>query len=228
LALRVGINGYNNHTEEEWLRDFTKTTVDNFNAFKEKGVARFPKPEHAVAFAKQILDPDNHKFGTPSSKIEIYSTTMAENPDPFGLGAMPPIPTWLPQIDVDTDPDAKFPLALCSSKSRARTHSIHGNQEKLGRVDPDDIWINSDDAAARGIEHGQKVRVFNSRGATLLPANVTNDIAPGVVSIKEGAWYTPGEDGDDTEGCANTLSADRSSPGGATTYNTNFVDVALV
>lgn len=228
LALRVGINGYNNNTEEEWLRDFTKTAVDDFEAFKDKGVARFPKPKHAVAFAKQILDPDNHKFGTPSGKIEIYSTNMAENPDPFGLGAMPPIPTWLPQIDVETDPDAKFPLALCSSKSRARTHSIHGNQEKLGRVDPDDVWINSNDAAARGIENGQKVRVFNSRGATLLPAKVTDDIASGVVSIKEGAWYTPGEDGDDTKGCANALSADRASPGGATTYNTNFVDVERV
>ena len=225
LALRVGINGYNNHSEDEWLRDFTKHAIDDFEAFKENGVARFPQPDDAVAFAKQIRDPDNHKFDTPSGKIEVYSTAMAEKPDYYGLGAMPPIPTWIPQIDPDTDPDAQFPLALCSAKSRARTHSIHANQDRLARVDPDDVWINTGDAAARGIADGQQVRVYNSRGATLLPARVTDDIAPGVVTIKEGAWYTPDENGDDTEGCANTLSADRPSPSGATTYNTNFVDV---
>jgi len=34
-------------------------------------------------------------------------------------------------------PDPRHPLQLCSPKSRARTHSIHGNQPGLARVDPD-------------------------------------------------------------------------------------------
>ena len=226
LAQRVGINGYNLHTEEEWLRDFTKDVVDDFDAFKEKGVARFPKPEDAVAFAKQISDPKNHKFSTPSGKIEIYSSTIAAKPDFYGLGEIPPTPTWIPPVDPETDPDAAYPLALMSAKSRARTHSIHGNQEKLARVDPENLWINSADAAARGIANGQLVRVFNSQGVSVLPARVDDDIAPGVVGMKDGAWYTPGPDGTDTEGCANILSVDRPSPAGATTYNTNFVEVA--
>ena len=225
LAQRVGINGYNLHTEEEWLRDFTKDVVDDFDAFKENGVARFPKPEDAVAFAKQIRDPENHKFSTPSGKIEIYSSTIAAKPDFYGLGEIPPIPTWIPPVDPETDPDAAYPLALMSAKSRARTHSIHGNQKKLARVDPENLWINSADAAARGIVDGQLVRVFNSQGVSVLPARVDDDIAPGVVGMKDGAWYTPGPDGADTEGCANILSVDRPSPAGATTYNTNFVEV---
>jgi anaerobic dimethyl sulfoxide reductase subunit A len=45
------------------------------------------------------------------------------------------------------------------------------------------------------------------------------------VSIKEGTWFTPDADGLDRHGCANVLTADRSSPCGATTYNTNFVEV---
>jgi len=114
---------------------------------------------------------------------------------------------------------------LLSAKSRARTHSIHGNQEKLARVDPEDLWINSKDAGARGIADGQMVRVFNSQGVSILPARVNEDIAPGVVGMKDGAWYTPGADGADTNGCANILSVDRPSPSGATTYNTNFVEV---
>ena len=70
---------------------------------------------------------------------------------------------------------------MCSSKSRARTHSIHGNQEGLARVDPDDIWISKADAEARGISDGDMVRVYNQNGSTVLPAKVTDRIAPGVV-----------------------------------------------
>ena len=47
----------------------------------------------------------------------------------------------------------------------------------------------------------------------------------GLVSIKEGAWFTPDGAGTDTTGCANALADDRSAPCGATTYNTNLVEV---
>jgi anaerobic dimethyl sulfoxide reductase subunit A len=223
LAKRVGIADYNDKSEAEWLREFTRGAVDDFDAFAANGVARFPAPEDAVAFAKQIRDPENHKFSTPSGKIEVYSVPLAQKPDYYGLGVIPPIPTWIPPIV----PDARHPLLLCSPKSRARTHSIHGNQPDLARVDPDDIWIHPSDAKARDIADGDRVRVFNDRGATTLPAKVTDRIAPGVVSIKEGAWFTPRQDGTDTQGCANVLSDDRAAPCGATTYNTNQVEVAL-
>ena len=224
LAKRVGIEGYNDRAEADWLRDFTRGTIDDFDSFAAQGVARLPAPEDSVAFAKQIRDPENHKFSTPSGKIEIYSTVMAATPDLYGLGAMPPIPTWIPPVEED----AAHPLLLCSPKSRARTHSIHGNQPLLSRVDPDEVWLHPADAKARGIADGDRVRVFNGNGATLMPVKVTNRIARGVVSINEGAWFTPDATGTDTQGCANALSADRSAPCGATTYNTNQVQVALV
>jgi len=221
LAQRVGINDYNDRSEEEWLRELTRDAVGDFEAFAENGVARFAAPQDAVAFTAQIRDPENHKFSTPSGKIEIYSMTLAAKPDPYGLGRISPIPTWIDPVV----PEQRFPLMLCSPKSRARTHSIHGNQPLLARVDPDDVWMNPTDAKARGIADGQKVRVFNDRGATLLPVKVTQRIAPGVVSIKEGAWFTPDTEGRDTHGCANALTDDRSAPCGATTYNTNLVEV---
>src|SRR5437879_12709327 len=84
------------------------------------------------------------------------------------------------------------PLELISPKSRARTHSTHDNQEILARADKQDVWIHPEDAAARGIEHGQPVRVYNQRGATILPARVTDRLARGVVSIQEGAAFTSG------------------------------------
>ncbi len=221
LAQRVGIGDYNDKNEEAWLRELTRDAVDDFDSFAENGVARFAAPKDAVAFAAQIRDPDNHRFSTPSGRIEIYSLAMAARPDPYGLGPMPPIPTWIEPVMKQ----ARYPLMLCSPKSRARTHSIHGNQPMLARIDRDDVWINTEDAAARGVRDGELVRIFNQRGATLLPAKVTSRIAPGVVSIKEGAWFTPNGQGIDTRGCANVLAEDRAAPCGATTYNTNLVEV---
>ena len=225
LAARVGIDDYNDKTEEEWLRELTKDTVADFDAFRENGVARFPVPKDAVAYAQQIRDPENHPFSTPSGKIEIYSTVLGKNSNPYGLGDISPIPTWVPHID----DNAQFPLSMCSSKSRARTHSIHGNQERLGRVDPDNVWLNPVDAEARGIRDGEMVRVFNQYGTAITPAKVTDDMAPGVVAMKDGAWYapdhSPGADGVDRGGCPNTVTGDVSAPSGSTTYNTGWVEI---
>jgi anaerobic dimethyl sulfoxide reductase subunit A len=196
--------------------------VDDFDAFAANGLARFAPPPDAVAFAREIRDPERHPFTTPSGKIEIYSMALAANPDPYGLGTIAPIPTWVPPFREDS----RYPLRLLTPKSRARTHSIHGNQPVLGRVDRDDVWLHPTDAHARGIRDGDLVRVFNDRGAVMLPARVTDRIAPGAVSIKEGAWFTPDAAGADVRGCANVLTDDRSAPCGATTYNTNSVDVA--
>ena len=220
LARRLGIEDYSDKNEEQWLRELTRETIDDFDAFRARGLARLPAPDDAVAFANEIRDPERHRFSTPSGKIEIYSMAIAAKPDPYGLGAIPPIPTWIADAH-----DARYPLRLLTPKSRARTHSIHDNQPILKRADHDDVWINTTDAAARGIANGQPVRVFNERGATTLPARVTDRVAPGVVSIKEGAWFAPNARGEDTHGCANVLTADVASPAAAATFNTCFVDV---
>jgi anaerobic selenocysteine-containing dehydrogenase len=223
LARRLGLAGYNDKTEDGWLRDLTHDAIDDFDAFRDHGLARLPAPEDRVAFAREIRDPERCPFSTPSGKIEIYSMALAANPDPYDLGPIPPIPMWLPE---DDDRDTRHPLRLVTPKSRARTHSIHANQPVLSCADRDDVWMNPTDAAPRGIVDGQAVRVFNDRGATVLPARVTDRVAPGVISIKEGAWFTPDASGDDTRGCANVLTPDRASPAGASPFNTCFVEVA--
>src|SRR5262249_20093543 len=190
LARRLGIAGYNDRTEEAWLRELTGDVIDDFDTFRDGGLARLPAPEDAVAFAQEIRDPEGHRFSTPSGKIEIYSIGLAAQPDPYGLGSIPPIPTWIPDR-----PDRGTPLRRLTLKSRARTHPIHDNQPVLARADRDDVWIHPDDATDRGIADGEAVRVFNDRGRTVLPARVTDRIAPGVVSIKEGAWFALDKDG---------------------------------
>jgi anaerobic dimethyl sulfoxide reductase subunit A len=221
LARRLDVKGYNDKSEEAWLRELTRDAVDDFDAFAANGLARFVPPQDAVAFAREIGDPQHYRFTTPSGRIEIYSMALAANPDPYGLGSIPPIPTWIAPFPEGT----RYPLKLLTPKSRARTHSIHGNQSKLARIDRDAVWMHPADALAREITDGERVRVFNDQGATVLPVRVTGRIARGAVSINEGAWFTPGRDGTDIKGCANVLTADRSAPCGATTYNTNQVEI---
>src|SRR5205807_2380533 len=54
LSRRVGIDGYNGKTETEWLQELTAGAVGDFDRFTRQGVARFPPPAEAVAFARQI------------------------------------------------------------------------------------------------------------------------------------------------------------------------------
>jgi trimethylamine-N-oxide reductase (cytochrome c) len=49
------------------------------------------------------------------------------------------------------------------------------------------LWINPGDAAKRGIENGDIVRVYNERGIVLCGAIVWERIMPGVVYVDHGA-----------------------------------------
>ncbi|MCC7106069.1 MAG: molybdopterin-dependent oxidoreductase [Chloroflexi bacterium] len=228
LAERLGLEGFNPKTEDEWLREIVADSeIEDYDEFKAKGVARLAPPAHRIAFAEQVLDPERHPFNTPSGKIEIYSTWLGEHPDPYGLGWVPPVPTWVPPNEGLHEPHAaRYPLQLCTPHSRARTHSIHANQEMLHKLDPQHVWINPADAAARGIHDGDPARIFNDRGVVEIPAHVTDAMAPGVVAFCEGAWFQPDERGVDIAGCPNTLSLNQPSASGSSTYNSCLVEVA--
>ena len=72
---------------------------------------------------------------------------------------------------------------------------------------------------------GDEIFVFNDRGKVAIKAMVTERIIPGVVSIFEGAWYNPDKNGIDRGACANTLTKDAYSGGGATVMNTCLVEI---
>ncbi|EGC4055685.1 molybdopterin-dependent oxidoreductase [Salmonella enterica] len=89
-----------------------------------------------------------------------------------------------------------------------------GNIDVLQQACPQEIWINPIDAQARGIQHGDTVRVFNQNGQMLIPAKVTPRILPGVTAIGQGAWLNADMFGDkvDRGGSINILTSHRPSP----------------
>ena len=71
--------------------------------------------------------------------------------------------------------------------------------------------IHPQDAARRGIQDGDVVRLFNERGSCLAGALVADTVRPGVIFLWTGAWYNPDfstPDHQDRHGNPNVLTHD--------------------
>ncbi|MFC1945797.1 molybdopterin-dependent oxidoreductase [Chloroflexota bacterium] len=224
LAEKLGIPGFSDKTEEEWLRQMVTSSPDVFDyeTFKKAGGHKSRSNEPHVAFKAQIEDPANNPFPTPSGKIEIYCQRLADMNDPL----IPPVPKYIEPWESRNDPlFEKYPLQLITSHLWRRAHSQYDNIPWLRSLAPQSVLMNTKDAAARGIKNGDMTRIFNDRGGTRIPVRVTEGIMPGVVDIPEGAWYDPDEKGVDQGGCANILTNDRKSLSGVVPTNTALVEV---
>lgn len=207
LANKLGITDYNDKSDEEWV---------NFMEAKLSGEGR-----KAVA-SPRTASPEQKSFPTPSGGIEIYSQTIAQMNHPL----IPPIPKYIETWESANDPLArKYPLQLVTPHFRRRAHSQFDNLPWLRELQPQAVTINTFDAEQRGIREADMVRVFNDRGEVLIPALVTERIMPGVVSLPEGAWYSPDEKGIDHGGCPNVLTRNVTSPAGAFPSHTALVQI---
>ena len=233
LAKRLDIDGYCEKTEDEWLRELWKAAEDlthskplvDYDTLKKKGVHRIPMEEPAIAFKEQIEDPQRNPFPTPSGKIEIFSQQLADMNNP----QLPPIPQYIETWESIKDPLAeKYPLQFISTHFKRRIHSNMDNIACLKECEPQVLWISSPDARSRNIANGDLIKIFNQRGTVVISAKVTERIMPGVVSLDEGAWFTPDEKGIDRGGCCNVLLKDEHSPAGAFCGNTCLVQVEKV
>ena len=108
----------------------------------------------------------------------------------------------------------RFPLHLISDQPASRLHSqldfsAHSLAAKVADREP--VWVHPVDARLRGIADGDVVRLFNTRGACLAGAVITEAIRPGVVKLSTGAWFDPQDDAPQTlckHGNANMLTRD--------------------
>lgn len=223
LAARMGINDFDKGSEESHINAAVKMgEIPDYKALQQNGVYHIKLPEPYIAFKRQIEDPKNNPFPTPSGKIEIFSQQIADLHDPL----FPPIPKYIPSGEGIGDPlYKKYPIQLLTNHSKRRANAQFDSMPWLRELVPQSITINVADAEARGINNGDMVRVFNDRGEVLIPAQVTQRIMPGVALLPAGAWYDPDGKGVDRSGCANVLTNDEPSPGGSFPYNTVLVEI---
>ncbi|MBP1707503.1 MAG: molybdopterin oxidoreductase [Chloroflexi bacterium] len=196
----------------------------SYQEFKEKGYFVIPTDpdwkKYPPGLRRFYEDPENNKLSTPSGKIEFYSERLASHfPDDT---ERPPVPRWIEKGQshderVSSSRAEQYPLLVVSNHPRWRVHANHDDMTWLREIPtckvkgPDGylyepLWMNPADAARRGIQSGDVVKVFNERGAVLGGAYVTERLMPGAVYIDHGSRYDPIVPGElDRGGAINTI-----------------------
>ena len=155
-------------TELEWLEETIRPaqaadpTFPSFEEFRRRGVHVFKYDKPHVPFADFRESPEKNPLETPSGRIEIYSSRLAD----MHIEHLPPIPKFIPEWEGGPwDPlHRKYPLQAMGTHYHRRVHSTHDNVDWLEEAMPQRVYMNVKDAASRGIRNGDEVRVFNDRG----------------------------------------------------------------
>jgi Fe-S-cluster-containing dehydrogenase component len=125
---------------------------------------------------------EDHKFPTPSGRIEFASDEAART---WGVDAVPDYAP-LPEGHA-SDLAARFPLQLLSCKTRDRIHSQFGNLDWVRDVErPHALDMHPADAAVRGLREGDVAAVWNERGRIELRVRFDEGLRPGVAHVLEG------------------------------------------
>ena len=219
IARRLGVEKQftEGKTQEDWVRQVVDESreaipeLPSFEELREMGVWKV-KGESYIGLKDFRADPVANPLTTPSGKIEIFSKPLWEMsktwelPEGDRITAIPEhVATW--EGAEEARENGTYPLQCIGHHYKQRTHSTYGNVDWMQEAHPQVVWINPVDAEARGIANDDVVQVFNDRGRIQLPARVTPRIAPGVVSVPQGAWYRPDGKGVDVGGSVNTLTS---------------------
>ncbi len=165
-------------SDEALCRQAYGSAVD-FEQLLEQGFAPLP-----------VLDaPFAHGgFPTPSGKCEFWSDRLAAR-------GLDPLPAYVPNHEVPGS-SPLYPLAMISPPARNFLNSTFVNLQSLRDIEGRPLLeIHPQDAAARGIDDGVLVRVFNGRGSYQCHASVSDRARPGVVNSLGIWWRKLGPDG---------------------------------
>ncbi|MEX0286208.1 MAG: molybdopterin guanine dinucleotide-containing S/N-oxide reductase [Paracoccaceae bacterium] len=189
--------------QAEWQREIYDETrrrsaeqgidIPEYEAFLEKGWFKVADPDEPIIMLQDFrADPVANPLATPSGRIEIFSETVAG----FDYDDCPGHPVWREPYEWLGQADRQWPLHMISNQPKEKLHSQldHGQHCRSAKVNGrEPVIIHPADAAARGLNNGDVVRVFNDRGACLGGVVVDDTVRQGVIQISTGAWYDPAD-----------------------------------
>ncbi len=158
-------------TDHPWLKGITRERLD-----REKHVRlRFNGEDKAfLPFAEG-------KFPTASGKAELYSEALKAK-------GLDPVVSFVPPSESrHSDGVRKHPLEMLARKADNFLNSTFSNlpsHKPLENGSMGVLEITVEDARARGVNDGDKIRVFNDRGSLELVARVSDAVRPGTVSAR--------------------------------------------
>ena len=166
-----------------------------------------PTVKDAAARAQRVLRRSREQARSPLRPV------CSSSPPPRSRSTSPTIPSvrrwprWIEKGEshderLSSERAAEYPLLCMSNHPRWRMHA-QGDDITWTREIPtmkvkgpdgylyEPVWLNPAEAAARGIAHGDIVKVFNERGTVLGGAYVTERLMPGVAYMDHGARWDP-------------------------------------
>lgn len=172
LSRRMGLNdACLQDSDESLCRQAFGEAID-FNALLRDGFAPLDLP--AAPFA-------NGNFPSGSGKCELFSARLAAS----GLDGLP---NYIANHE-QAHSDPRFPLAMISPPARNFLNSSFVNIDSLRASEREPLLeMNPSDAASRGLQDGDTVRVFNGRGSYVCRLCVSPRARPGVV-VGLGVWW---------------------------------------
>ena len=135
---------------------------------------------------------------------------------------LPPLPDWQPDPQERRD-SQRWPLRLLTVPGYFQSHTAFSAVAFLRKREGAPCCIlHPDEARCRNLEDGQRVRLFNERGAIGLILRVSDEVQPGVALV-------PGQrpDEETVTGTINMLCSDRYTDiGDGATYQSTYLDVS--
>ena len=131
------------------------------------------------------------------------------------------MPDWQPD-PAEAEQAPRWPLRLLTAPGYFQSHTAFSGVGFLrGREGPPFCVLHPDDANARNLRDGERVRLLNDRGSVGLVLHVRDEVQPGVV-------LAPGQRPDDeaVSGTVNMLCSDAfTDMGDGATYQSTWLDV---
>ena len=198
LAKKCGVEEYWSKSDEEWIRQFVGTDHPAWDDFDwdrdvvEQGI--YGRSD--ALYEPAIVYADGAGYKTDTGKFEFYTEAMLEFDDE--------VPTWKPPCENPREGELaeKYPLVFIQYHDRLNVHTQHILNPALEIVQNEPLLqMNPADAKARGLAHGDIVRVRNDRGEMKIRLFITEGIIPGTVATQSG--WTPDYF---IEGCYQNLS----------------------
>jgi molybdopterin guanine dinucleotide-containing S/N-oxide reductase-like protein len=187
LAERMG---FEEHCFQEPLDQMIDTALASDNPWLE-GISRerleteghirlnFGTRNAGIGAQDPFLPFAHGNFLTASGKAELYSEAVRAQ-------GLDPVAEFVPPTESRNGSDAKsFPLELLARKADNFLNSSFCNLPSVQEMEEVGLLeMNAADANSRGINEGDRVRVFNQRGDIVLRARVDGTVSAGVVAAR--------------------------------------------
>ena len=215
-----------------------------FEQLIDEGVYRVVREEDGsscpggIAYQAFIDDPDVYALTSRSGKFEIYCQQLSDWYDMVNGYAdgdegildyvrVSPLPKYLEHpFSHEEAKKSKHPFQVTHNHCPRRAHTDCDNVPWVREVFQNPIFINKQDAEAKGIKQGDIILMHNDYGQFLRPATVSRCVMPGCVIMPHGATARIDEKiGIDLFGADNMLTAsNRTTTPFLNSWNSILVD----